>query len=139
MQPIQRVLMNMTVWKVSKYGVISGPYFPVFGLNTERYSVSLRIQPECVTIRTRINSVFGHFSRSASTTILPIEKTNGWILKQSPEVLYKKNFSMKLKLTHKQTSMSEYQSINLQVVCSLNKLSLTKNLRFWKTCCTLVQ
>ena len=34
-----------TVWKVSKYGVISGPYFPVFGLNTEIYSVnSVRIQ-----------------------------------------------------------------------------------------------
>ena len=28
-----------TAWKVSKYGVISGPYFPGFGLNTERYSV----------------------------------------------------------------------------------------------------
>ena len=24
-----------TAWKVSKYVVISGPYFPVFGLNTE--------------------------------------------------------------------------------------------------------
>ena len=28
-----------TVWKVSKYGVFSGPYFPVFGLNTEIYGV----------------------------------------------------------------------------------------------------
>ena len=27
-----------TAWKVSKYEVISGPYFPVFGLNTEIYS-----------------------------------------------------------------------------------------------------
>ena len=26
--------------KVSKYGVFSAPYFPAFGLNTERYSVS---------------------------------------------------------------------------------------------------
>ena len=26
-----------TAWKVSKYGVISGPYFPVFGLNTGKY------------------------------------------------------------------------------------------------------
>ena len=26
-------------WKVSKYGVFSGPYFPVFGLNTKIYSV----------------------------------------------------------------------------------------------------
>ena len=24
-----------TVWKVSKYGVFPGPYFPAFGLNTE--------------------------------------------------------------------------------------------------------
>ena len=26
-----------TAWKVSKYGVSSGPYFPVFALNTEKY------------------------------------------------------------------------------------------------------
>ena len=26
-----------TAWKVSKYGVISGPYFRVFNLNTEKY------------------------------------------------------------------------------------------------------
>ena len=24
-------------WKVSKYGVISGPHFPIFGLNTGKY------------------------------------------------------------------------------------------------------
>ena len=32
----------------------SGPYFPAFGLNTERYSASLRIQSECGKIWTRI-------------------------------------------------------------------------------------
>ena len=37
--------MNMSEWKVIKYGGISGPYFPEFGLNSGRYSVSLRIQP----------------------------------------------------------------------------------------------
>ena len=47
---------------MSKYGVISGPYFPVSGLNTEIYSVNLRIQPEYRKIRTRNNSVFGHVS-----------------------------------------------------------------------------
>ena len=41
-----------------KYGVISGPYFPALGQNTERYS-------ECGEIQTRNNSVFGHLSRSA--------------------------------------------------------------------------
>ena len=53
-----------TAWKVSKSGVISGPYFPVFELNTEIYSVNLRIQSEYRKIRIRKNSVFGHFSRS---------------------------------------------------------------------------
>ena len=42
-----------TAWKVCKYGVFSGLYFPAFGLNTERYSVSLRIQYKCGKIRTR--------------------------------------------------------------------------------------
>ena len=32
----------------------SGPHFPAFELNTERCSVSLRIQLECGKIRTRI-------------------------------------------------------------------------------------
>ena len=31
-----------------------GPYFSAFGLNTEKYSVSLRIQSECGKMRTRI-------------------------------------------------------------------------------------
>ena len=47
---------------MSKYGVISGQYFPVFGLNTERYSVILRIQSEYRKIRTRNISVFEQFS-----------------------------------------------------------------------------
>ena len=48
-----------------KYGVISGPYFPVFGLN-EIYFVNLRIQSKYRKIRTRNNSIFGHFSPSES-------------------------------------------------------------------------
>ena len=36
-----------TTWKVSKYGVFSGPYFPAFGSNTEIYGVNLCIQSEC--------------------------------------------------------------------------------------------
>ena len=49
---------------MSKYGVLSGSYFPAFGLNTERYRVSLRTQSKYWKIRTRKNSVFGRFSRS---------------------------------------------------------------------------
>ena len=46
--------LGTTVWKVPKYGVFSGPYFLVFSPNTGKYG----------QIRTRKNSVFGHFSRS---------------------------------------------------------------------------
>ena len=62
--------LNTTVWKMSKYGGLSGPYFPAFGLNTERYEVSLRIQSECGKIRTRKNSVFGHSSRSVPSSVV---------------------------------------------------------------------
>ena len=48
---------------MSKYRVISGPYFPAFGLNTKRCEVSLRIQSKCRKIKTRNYSAFGHFSR----------------------------------------------------------------------------
>ena len=47
-----------------KKRVISGPYFPVFGLNREIYVVNFCIQSEYRKIRTRNNSIFGLFSRS---------------------------------------------------------------------------
>ena len=56
---------RITAWKVSKHWVFSGPYFPVFGLNAA--GLNLRIQFKYRKIRTRENSVFGHFSRSEQT------------------------------------------------------------------------
>ena len=55
-----------TVWKVSKIRSFIWSIFPAFGLNAERYEISLRIQPECEKIRTKKNSVFGHISQSAN-------------------------------------------------------------------------
>ena len=54
------VMLFITAWKVAKYG-ISGPYFPAFGLNTQRYFVSFRIQSECGKIRPRNNSYVDTF------------------------------------------------------------------------------
>ena len=56
---VKNLIMN--VWQVPKYHCVksvhiwsfSGPYFLVFGLNTERYGVLLRIQSECGKIWTR--------------------------------------------------------------------------------------
>ena len=53
-----------TARKVSKYEVLSGLYFHVFGLNTETYGVNLRIQSKYRKIQTRKNSVFEHLSCS---------------------------------------------------------------------------
>ena len=59
------LVFNATAWKVLKYGVFSGRYYPTFGLNTERCSVSLLIQSKCGKIQTRRKkSVIGHFSCS---------------------------------------------------------------------------
>ena len=46
------ICQSNTAWKLSKYGGFSGPCFPVFGLNTEIYSINLRIQSEYREIRT---------------------------------------------------------------------------------------
>ena len=47
---------------MSKYGVFSGPYFPVFGLNTEIYGVnflySVRIQEDTDQKQFRIWTLF---------------------------------------------------------------------------------
>ena len=77
---------------MSEYGIFSGPYFPAFGLNTKRYSVSLRIQSECGNIRTRKNSVFGHSSCSVSFN----EYFNQKINKCSKVIGLMKRLSLKL-------------------------------------------
>ena len=48
----------LTLRKKCPNTVFSGPYLPVFRLNTEIYSVNLPIQSEYRKIRTRKNSVF---------------------------------------------------------------------------------
>ena len=48
--------------------IFSGPCFPAFGLNMERYGLSVPSQSEWRKIRTRKNSVFRHFSYSDKWT-----------------------------------------------------------------------
>ena len=55
-----------TVWRVSKYRVFSGPYFPIFELNAKIYPVSFRIHSKYWKIRTRKNSLTRHFLRSVN-------------------------------------------------------------------------
>ena len=52
--------------KKTGHGVFPGPYFPLFRLNTEIYSVYLRIQSKYKKKGPRKNSVFGQFSCSVT-------------------------------------------------------------------------
>ena len=56
---------SLTAQKMSKYGVLSDSYFPVFGLNMEIYEINFCIQSKYGKIQTRKNSVFGPFSYSS--------------------------------------------------------------------------
>ena len=49
-------------------------------------SVNLRIQSKCEKIRTRKNSVFGHFSRSADFIML-LQWSDVWNTKEETEEL----------------------------------------------------
>ena len=63
--------------------IFSDPYFSAFGLNTEIYSVNLRIQSQCGKIRARKKSLFGHFSCSVAlnlTQLLSASLTYRWSL-----------------------------------------------------------
>ena len=48
-----------TAWKVSKYGVFSGPYFPAFGLNTDQKKLC----------------IWTHFTQRCSSKIQFLQKT----------------------------------------------------------------
>ena len=49
-----------------QFGVYTGPYFPILGLNAEIYKVNLCIQPEFWMIleKTRENPEFEYFSHN---------------------------------------------------------------------------
>ena len=53
--PKTPVFFTLTFYFVKRVRIrsYSGPHFPTFVLNTERYGVSVRIQSECGKMRTR--------------------------------------------------------------------------------------
>ena len=55
--------MIFTAWKVSKYRVFSGPYFPVFGLNTRKY------RPEKTPYLDTFHAVIYNEDASLGTTL----------------------------------------------------------------------
>ena len=121
-------LTKHTAWKVSKYRVFSGPYFPVFGLNTEIYGVNLRIHSEYRKIRTRKNSVFEHFSYSDFFPLFFFSPSLTWTLSKNEmktdvipfltDFLFsKKIFHKRLSPRHKNEAWQKYVD-PLDVTCN---------------------
>ena len=58
------ICITITAWKVSKYRVICGPYFPAFGLGLNKI---LRISPYSVRMRENANQellrIWTHFTQ----------------------------------------------------------------------------
>ena len=61
---------------MSKYGVFSGRYFPIFRLHTVIYFLNLRFHSQFGKLRTRKNSIFEHFSHRANAHGLLILQTH---------------------------------------------------------------
>ena len=60
---ISPIIFTNTAWKVSKYGVFSGPYFPEIGLNKEilygpEKTDIWTIFPQCNTYAHKLQIVF---------------------------------------------------------------------------------
>ena len=134
------VFIGYTAWKVSKYGVFSGPHFPVFGQNTEIYEVNIRIQSEYRKIQTRKNSIFGHFSRSVRMPYITLEH-NVFIKEGDKEVynhtnlcktinLMKLNFRLVRKMTKGKIKhiikLVEWLIFNMQNQIHFTRISLAK-------------
>ena len=64
----QHCVKNVRIWSYSS------PYFHVFGLNSEIYEVSLRIQTKCVKIRSRITPTTDTFGTVQESMISKIFK-----------------------------------------------------------------
>ena len=63
-------------WKMSKYGVFCGMYFPVIAMNTEIYFIISEFSPTGYCWLEK-NSVFGHFSQSRPKSFIRLDLKYG--------------------------------------------------------------
>ena len=71
MSIVYYILYAFTLPEKCPYSEFSGPYFPAFGLNTERYLYSVRIRENA----DQKNSEYGHFSISVKQGVILLCQT----------------------------------------------------------------
>ena len=118
-QGVQKETSDLHCVESIRIRSFSGPYFPTFGLNTERYQVSLRIQFECEKLWTRKTVNTGTFhavvnwvdSRITTFLLLQIYFQKIWLLILSYLQDSFKSATMPSYLMHTMTSsQSSYTS-----------------------------
>ena len=103
MKNLSRMVLQLT--KSVRIPCFSGLHFPSFGLNTERYSVSLCIQSECAKMQTRItlntdsfysvHNIQNRKNLDKTWKQLNKDRTNDWIPQVSSTPAYFKRISFK--------------------------------------------
>ena len=89
--------------------------FSLFGLNTEIYSVNLRIKSEYGKIRTRKNSGFGRFSRS-ERSVRCIENSSLFLCKISKRKSGEK---------HKKHNLEKFRKLSRKFVLILCRIFIS--------------
>ena len=85
---ILRFIILLTAWKVFRYGIFSGPYFPLFALNTGKYRPEKT--PHLATTRCILKSdVFTFLFKGAATGMRYFAR-----IKFSTSLVHRKNFSL---------------------------------------------
>ena len=116
---------NLHCVKIVRIRSFSGPYFPAFGLKTERCGVSLRIQSECAKMQTRktpntdtFHAVSVHFRPVFSSVSIRSRRTD-------PTIIYlfkvnnrstRKRYEICLKLTIKATKRHHWRPSGVFIV-----------------------
>ena len=115
---------------MSKYGVFSGPYFPVFRLNMDIYGVNLRIQSEYRKTWTIKNFVFGHFSRSELPTTYQVLNFTFKIKSKTALPVFQTHFT---EVRHPySTTFSEDSFVDNQIVLTQRKFTVSsRDPRLW--------
>ena len=101
---------------MSIFGVVLVPIFTAFGLNTEKYFVSLRFQSKCGKNADHNNSKYGHILRSVQPLSSDFLEQAACLFKVLPEAvtrgsLYKKLLLKFLQFSHENTCVAKIAKI----------------------------
>ena len=119
---VQTLHRNIHCVKSVRIRSYSGPHFLAFGLNTERYSLSLRIQSECRKIRIRITPNTDTFH---TKMLMPVNHILQTVDHTLDIYLIKIKSSKKVKLVMRKEVMEQKRFIRTRTIYYKEELELT--------------